>query len=583
VARSTRQNLRGGLALAWNASPRYFLLIAAIAAVAAALPPLEIWLGKLLVDRITVDKGDPVPVAIALGLAFGFQRALDVVRRNQQDLFAVRVERSVMKTFLAKAATVDVGHLDDPAWHDSATRARRDVNWLPSQLTFMSFELIASSMSMLGMIGLLSTMHPLLGVLMIVTVLPWITIQRRANRKMFELLSTTTPEHRERDYLATLLGQPEAAKEIRSFGLADHLLARYLTISDRNDRQRADLLGKSSLAAAASGLITAAAVATGYAFVAERGLVGTVTPGALVATFGAFAMVAMQAHMMSHQLGMLERHATFLSDYFTFLEVEPLVKVSPTPTPLPEKLDGVVIEGVHFTYPRGSAEALCGLDLEVKPGELVAIVGENGAGKTTIVNLLSRFYDPSQGRVLISGIDIRDVDPQVLRGRIGVLLQDFIKYQLTLRETVQLGRIERPGSDADLTAALVAARAKDFADNLDRRIGKLFDGGHDLSGGQWQRLAVARLIYRQADLWILDEPTSNLDPEAEAGIFAELKLQLAGRMAIVISHRFSTVRVADRIYVVEGGRVLEAGTHDELVAARGRYAELFELQAAGYR
>ena len=201
--------------------------------------------------------------------------------------------------------------------------------------------------------------------------------------------------------------------------------------------------------------------------------------------------------------------------------------------------------------------------------------------------MLSRFYDPDAGRVTIDGLDLRDLDPTALRARIGVLLQNFQRYQLTLRDAVRLGRVDRPSDDAAILAALDAARAKPVLDSLpaglDARLGKLFDGGHDLSGGQWQRLALARLMFRSADIWILDEPTSNLDAQAEAAIFAELKQQLAGRMAIVISHRFSTVRVADRIYVLEHGRVLESGTHDELVAARGRYAELFELQAAGYR
>ena len=584
MPRSTRQNLRGGLALAWRASPRYFIAIAALALVAAAMPPLEVWLGKHLVDLITVDKAaDPLPTVIALGLAFGAQRVLRVVRMTQQELFASRVESFVMRTFLAKAAAVDIGHFDDPTWHDAASRARRDVGWLPSQLTFMSFEIIASSATIVGMIGLLSTMHPVLGVLLVVTVIPWISIQRRVNRKMFELRTTLTPAIREQNYLAALLSEPERARDVRSFGLADHLLARYTRVRDEADRAHAALSRKASLAAAISALVTAAAVATGYYFVASRGLAGEVTAGDLVATFGAFATVTMQANMMSHQLGMLERHATFLADYFTFLAVEPLVPVPAQPTPLPEKLNGVALQNVCFTYPRGREAALAGVDLEVRPGELVALVGENGAGKTTIVNLLSRFYDPSEGRVSISGVDVREVDPQELRSRIGVLLQDFTKYQLTLRENVQLGRIDRPADDREIVAALEAARAKTLADSLDRKLGRLFDGGHDLSGGQWQRLAVARLIYRQADLWILDEPTSNLDPEAEAAIFTELKQQLAGRMAIVISHRFSTVRVADRIYVIEGGRVLESGTHEELVATNGRYAALFELQAAGYR
>jgi ATP-binding cassette subfamily B protein len=502
---------------------------------------------------------------------------------NQQELFARRVERHVMQGFLAKAATIDVGHFDDPGWHDSAARARRDVDWLPSQLTFMTFELIASSAGIVGMVGVLATLHPALGVLALVTVLPWISIQRRLNRRIFDFFTTHTAAERERRYMANLLTEPETAKEVRSFGLSNHFLARFTKLSDDHDREREKLYRRSNLGAVASALITSAAVAVAYYLLGSSGAEGRVTPGEVAAAFGAFGTVARQAGYMSHQLGQLERHTKFLSDYFAFMAVPPLVAVPAEPALLPAKLDGVRLEDVHFTYPRGNVEALKGLDIEVKPGELVALVGENGAGKTTIVNLLSRFYDPTRGRVSIAGVDLRDVAPDAVRSRIGVLLQDFAKYQLTLRENVQLGRIDRATSDAEIVQALEAARAKTLGDNLDRRLGKLFDGGHDLSGGQWQRLAVARLIHRKADLWILDEPTSNLDPEAEAAIFAELKQQLAGRMAIVISHRFSTVRVADRIYVIEGGRVLESGTHEQLLAAAGRYATLFELQAAGYR
>jgi ATP-binding cassette subfamily B protein len=245
------------------------------------------------------------------------------------------------------------------------------------------------------------------------------------------------------------------------------------------------------------------------------------------------------------------------------------------------------MRGVHFTYPRGIHEALSGVDIAVRPGELIALVGENGAGKSTIVNLLLRFYDPDRGSIRLGGVELRDADESDVRSRFGVLFQDFAKFQLSLRENVLLGRVDRPSSDDDVMSSLEAARAqflvKTMKHGLDSKAGRLFDGGHELSGGEWQRLALARLIHRQADVWILDEPTSNLDPEAEAAIFAELKDQLHGRMGIVISHRFSTVRVADRIYVIQDGRVAESGSHDELVARGGRYAELFELQAAGYR
>jgi ATP-binding cassette subfamily B protein len=249
----------------------------------------------------------------------------------------------------------------------------------------------------------------------------------------------------------------------------------------------------------------------------------------------------------------------------------------------------VEFDNVTFTYPGGTEPAVDRLSLRIRRGELIALVGENGAGKSTLVKLLLRFYDVDGGAVRVGGVDVRNLDPEALRRRVGVLFQDYATYELSVRENVMMGRPD--GSDADgdrrVLRALRDSRSewliKKMPKGLDSRVGRLFEGGHDLSGGEWQRLALARIMYRDADIWILDEPTSSLDPEAEAAIFAELKENLRGRIGIVISHRFSTVRIADRIAVVAGGRVTELGTHDELLVADGRYAQLFELQAAGYR
>jgi ATP-binding cassette subfamily B protein len=335
-------------------------------------------------------------------------------------------------------------------------------------------------------------------------------------------------------------------------------------------------------------VISGLTIALAYGLVADRGIHGQLTAGDLTAVIAAFATLSQQISLITASAAILDQNATFLDDYFAFLSVKPLLALRADPVPLPEALgEGISFSNVHFRYPGSPNEALSGLDLVIEPGQLVALVGENGAGKTSIVKLLLRFYDPDAGSVSVGGVDLKDCDPTELRSRIGVLFQDYATYELSARENVIFGRAEVPADELRIWGAIEAARAagvvKDLPAGLDSKVGRLFDGGHDLSGGEWQRLALARLLYRNADIWVLDEPTSSLDPEAEAAIFAELRENLRGRMGIVISHRFSTVRIADCIAVVEDGRVSELGTHDELMALHGRYAELFELQAAAYR
>ena len=303
---------------------------------------------------------------------------------------------------------------------------------------------------------------------------------------------------------------------------------------------------------------------------------------------GAFTSVSGTLGQISSTFVAVDQHTTFLDDYFSFLAIEPLVPAPAEPQSAPNRFtDGIEFDNVTFSYPGGTEPAVAGLSLHIRSGELIALVGENGAGKSTLVKLLLRFYDADQGSVRVGGVDLKDLAPEALRSRIGVLFQDYASYELTVRENVVMGRPDVKVDEERVMEALQDSRSewlvKKMPNGLDSKVGRLFEGGHDLSGGEWQRLALARIMYRDADIWILDEPTSSLDPEAEAAIFAELKENLKGRIGIVISHRFSTVRIADRIAVIADGRVTELGTHEELLAAQGRYAQLFELQAAGYR
>ena len=301
---------------------------------------------------------------------------------------------------------------------------------------------------------------------------------------------------------------------------------------------------------------------------------------------GAFTSVAGTLGNISSTFVAVDQHTTFLDDYFSFLAIEPLVPVPASPRAVPvQVVDGIEFDNVTFTYPGGTEPAVAGLSLRIRNGELIALVGENGAGKSTLVKLLLRFYDADQGSVRVGGVDVRDLDPETLRSRIGVLFQDYASYELSVRENVVMGRPDGTADDGRVLEALRDARSDwlltKMPKGLDSKVGRLFEGGHDLSGGEWQRLALARIMYRDADIWILDEPTSSLDPEAEAGIFAELKENLKGRIGIVISHRFSTVRIADRIAVIADGARDRA--RDARRTAPGRRTLRAAVRAAGRR
>ena len=592
--KGTWRNLAGALRLAWAASPSDFVTMAGFAGVIAMLPAGVVWAGKQLVDAVATAQAtgggsfrSVLPTVLLLGALATAQQVLGTLQANRSEVWGGRVNHSAERRFMAKASTLDLEYFDQSQWHDRMARATWDIDWRPYQLANTVISLGAASVTVLGMSGLLASLDPVLVVLALASVLPSILVQRKVNRRIYEFHYTWTPDDRERMYLRTLLTEPQNTKEIRAFTLSRYLLDRHTAVTYRRIAELARLYRRASQVAVASSLIGAVSLTAAYAFMANGGVAGRLTPGELTAIIGAIASVSTQIATISQSFLQLDQHATFLQDFFAVLEAPPVLPVPDHPKHLPARLDGIEFDDVTFQYPTATERAVAGLSFRIEPGELVALVGDNGGGKTSLVKLLMRFYDPQHGAVRIGGVDLRDVDPSEVRARVGVLFQDFGRYELSARDNVVFGRPEREANDGEIEDVLAAARAdavvKTLRDGLDSKVGRLFEGGHDLSGGEWQRLALARLLFRDADIWILDEPTSALDPEAEAAIFAELRESLAGRMGIVISHRFSTVRIADRIAVISGGRVSESGTHEELLAAGGRYAELFEIQAAGYR
>ena len=593
-ARRVRRNLRQGLELAWAASPRSLIRYSLLGVLSAAMPPIAVWLGATLVNRIAVAKAqslhfvDFVPILIGLWIAAAVQRSVGAYMGYGRNLFVRRVQLEAERRLLAQASKVDLGHFDNSNWHDRLARAKRDVSWRPGDLTWSVLGLSGNVVTIVLMASLLASLHYLLVVLALVSALLSLLLERQVTARLYEFFYKETPEERERDYLADLLAQPRNTKEIRAYVLADYLLGRHRRVSEHLFAERELMYRSGTRVSLWSGLVAGTTLALAYVFVAVRGVAGTIDPGGVVLVIGAFTAVAGSLSMMSSTFVAVDQHTTFLDDYFAFLAMEPLVHVPAAPRQLPAVLtEGIEFDDVTFKYPGGTEPAVAGLTLRVRNGELIALVGDNGAGKSTLVKLLLRFYDADQGAVRVGGVDLKDVDPEALRNRIGVLFQDYTSYELSVRDNVAMGRPDLTVDDDRVRKALRDSRSDAMVEKmpagLDARVGRLFEGGHDLSGGEWQRLALARIMYRNADIWILDEPTASLDPEAEAAIFAELKSNLEGRIGIVISHRFSTVRIADRIAVIDGGRVTELGTHEELLRAAGRYAHLFELQAAGYR
>jgi ATP-binding cassette, subfamily B, bacterial len=593
-ARRVQRNLRQGLALAWAASPNALVRYTLLGMVNATMPPIVVVLSARLVNQIASAHAAAlpfrtmVPVLAGLWMATAVQRALGAYMGYGRNLFVRRVQLEAERRLLAQASRVDLGHFDNSDWHDRLARAKRDVSWRPGDLTWSVLGLSSNIVSIVLMAGLLASLHWVLVVLALASAGLSLALERRITVKMYEMFYKETPEEREREYLGDLLVQPRTTKEIRAYVLPEYLLERHRVLSEELFALRARMFESATRISLITGLISGSTLAAAYVFVAWRGSLGAISPGGVVLVVGAFASVAGTLGNISSTFVAVDQHTTFLDDYFSFLAIEPLIPVPAAPQTIgAPRIDSVDFDHVSFSYPGGTGVALEGLNLHIRAGELVALVGENGAGKSTLVKLLLRFYDPDGGSIRVGGIDLRQMDPESLRNRIGVLFQDYATYELSVRENVVMGRPGGPVDDTRVVEALHDARSewllKRMPKGLDSKVGRLFEGGHDLSGGEWQRLALARIMYRDADVWILDEPTSSLDPEAEAGIFAELKENLRGRIGIVISHRFSTVRIADRIAVIADGKVAEIGSHEELLRAGGRYAQLFELQAAGYR
>jgi ABC-type multidrug transport system fused ATPase/permease subunit len=572
-------------------SSRALLLGAVASQILASLGfPAQLLVMRLLVNRVVEGRPRGELASLAFGLVgvFIVQRLAALSTSSLLTLARQHSAAHAVSEFLAKASTVDAGHLIDPAFQDRMRHAGEAADDQFSSVIFGFVGLTSGTAGLLGLTTVLATVSPLVALLVLCSLVPWVLAEQYGFNVVRRTRLALVPQRREQSYLRGLVTESEAAQELTASS-AGRSVAR------RHARLTADLLAAERPAhlrqfavIAAGNLLAAIPLAIAFGYTAITAGRGTASAGDVVAVIAALSAFHSTTGNLANSLSGLLAHGPYLQDYFDFLATPRLLSIPAVPHVLPGTLaPGVTFDRVTYTYPGSDAPALSGATMGIEPGQLVALVGENGAGKSTLVKLLLRLYDPDHGEVTIAGVPLTACDPADIRSRIATVFQDYARYQFTVRDVVAMGAPDRPIDDEQVRTALEAAGLEAFVTGLERgidtRVGRLFPGGHDISGGQWQRLALARLFYRDADILILDEPTSALDPEGEEATFRRLRDRLGDRCGLVISHRFSTVRVADTIAVLHRGELVEQGTHQCLMAEGGRYAHLFDLQAAGYR
>ncbi len=588
------RNLAPVLKLVWKSGPLLMSLGVVLRLIAAVVPVAALWVGKLIINYIVDSSKAPGTaqgniwlllacefLLAVIGNIFG--RAIDYCDARLTDEFTREVSLRIMR----HAGKLDLQSFEDPVFYDKLERARVQATDRLAMLSGVG-RLLQQSITLLSLATGIIAYSPVLFLLLVLCVIPAFLGESHYAFVGYNLAHGLTPVRRELDYLRVLGTSKESAKEVKIFGLGDHLRNRFDQLTGKVIQENKSLSKRRLVWGSALGMLGSAGYYAAYMLLVFRAVKGQLSIGDLTFLGGSLLGCANQLSLFFSTFASIADQALFLTDLLEFFAVKPRIRsrVNALPAPRPIR-DGYEFRNVCFNYPGSSRLILNNLNFRIEAGERVALVGENGQGKTTLVKLLSRLYDPTSGVILLDGVDLRDYKVDDLHREIGVIFQDFMRYDLSARDNIGVGRIELNFDDVLLGEAARKSGASDvlkkLPNGLDQILGRRFEGGVDLSGGEWQKFALARAYLRDSQVLILDEPTSSLDAAAEYEVFKRFAELTRGRTALFISHRLSTVKMADRIVVIENGNVSEQGTHEQLIKDGGRYAELFEMQAANYR
>lgn len=585
---------RRAIELVWGTSHALTLWLAILTIIAGVLPAAVAYVGQLIVDSVVAAAnagGEGAEQVIRFVILEGIvvvavaaaQRGISLC----QSLLRALLGQKVNVMILEKALTLQLKDFEDSEFYDKLTRARREASNRPLSLVNRTFGLIQNLISLLSFAVLLVQFSPWAVVVLLLAGLPAFIAETKFSGDAFRLFRWRSPETRMQIYLETVLTREDGVKEVKLFQMGPRLLQRYKDIFKKLYKEDRKLTIRRDSWGLVMGIVGSIAFYIAYAWIALTAVSGAITLGQMTMYLMVFRQGQAAVSAMLSAIGGMYEDNLYLSNLYEYLEQPALpnlgnVQSGPNPS------DGIRFENVSFQYPGASSAALENISLHLKPGQSLALVGENGSGKTTLIKLLARLYDPTEGRITLDGNDLKEWDVETLRDRIGVIFQDFGRYQFTVGENIGTGDVKRFEDEQGWQRAADMAKATDFIQAMPEayktQLGRWFIGGRELSGGQWQKIALSRAFMReQADILVLDEPTAAIDARAEAEVFEHFRQLSRDKITILISHRFSTVRMADHIVVIEKGHVIEQGSHEELMKLNGHYAQLFLLQAKGYQ